>query len=398
MSACTFSSFDQTDSSGPEIRLIRKASREGIPLIGTLELLPQCSLACAFCYVNRKFPERGILGTFRSPERSFAPTLPAEDWLALAEELKKAGCLFLLLTGGEPFLHPEFLPLYAALRDMGFILTIHTNGTLITGRTARFLEQRPPRRVNVSLYGTSDRTYERLCHVRGGFTAALRGIRHLLEAGIDLRITCSAVRGNREEIEEIFSLGHSLGIPVFAETYLLPDSGSPAWRLSPEEAARLRVRTMPLVLGPERFRKEAGHLLSPSSAAAGKDSLSMSCLAGLCAFAVGCDGRLRLCSADTGASPHGRPAGQDGFTFPEEWERLKERRNRLLLPSACGGCRNRRMCRICPVSAGREREGAGMPPSYLCRYSEASLSFLCSSLQNPAAGSEKRLSFSALLW
>ena len=266
-----FSYPDHADR--PELRLIRTACASGIPLMGTLELLPVCNLSCDFCYVNRPFPPRGILGTYCSPEAEAlyasgsvsgpetaqegpclfraqeGPRLfRAEDWLLLAEEMKQCGCLFLLLTGGEPFLYPRFLSLYAALREMGFVLTINTNGTLISPKAARFLGQLPPRRVNVSLYGTSNRTYAALCHVRNGFDRALSGIRLLQENGIDIRINCSAVRGNREEIPDIFALGHSMGIPVFAETYMLPDpvlalhrssAGgvdrplSPAWRLTP---------------------------------------------------------------------------------------------------------------------------------------------------------------------
>ena len=44
----------------------------------------------------------------------------AAEWLKLAQEAKEAGMLFLLLTGGEPFLYPEFWELYGELKEMGF--------------------------------------------------------------------------------------------------------------------------------------------------------------------------------------------------------------------------------------------------------------------------------------
>lgn len=50
---------------------------------------------------------------------------------AYAEQAKAKGLLFLLLTGGEPFLYPEFRTLYARLKAMGLIVSVNTNSTLL---------------------------------------------------------------------------------------------------------------------------------------------------------------------------------------------------------------------------------------------------------------------------
>ena len=49
--------------------------------------------------------------------------LSLEQWLKIAREAKDAGMLFLLITGGEPFLWPQFWELYEALSEMGFLIT-----------------------------------------------------------------------------------------------------------------------------------------------------------------------------------------------------------------------------------------------------------------------------------
>ena len=54
-----------------------------------------------------------------------------ERWLEVAEQARASGLLYLLLTGGEPFLWPDFWPLYERLTEMGFVLSINTNGSLI---------------------------------------------------------------------------------------------------------------------------------------------------------------------------------------------------------------------------------------------------------------------------
>ena len=67
--------------------------------------------------------------------------------------MQKAGTVFLLLTGGEPLLFPDFKTLYRRLRNLGMILTINTNGTLLDEAWADFFATYPPRRINITLYG-----------------------------------------------------------------------------------------------------------------------------------------------------------------------------------------------------------------------------------------------------
>ena len=105
-----------------EERLVISATRKRIPLGGSFELLPLCNMNCRMCFLRLSPEEMRAQGRLRT----------ADEWLSLAREAKEAGMLFLLLTGGEPFLYPEFDRLYRGLSEMGLFLTLNTNGTLIT--------------------------------------------------------------------------------------------------------------------------------------------------------------------------------------------------------------------------------------------------------------------------
>ena len=120
--------------------------------------------------------------------------------------------LFLLLTGGEPFLYPEFRKLYMGLRKMGMILTINTNGTLIDEDLAAFLGANKPRRVNITLYGTDEKAYAELCHYPGGFEKTMNGIRLLRKYGVDVKIGGSLVKANRGDLDRLLDLGDELGV------------------------------------------------------------------------------------------------------------------------------------------------------------------------------------------
>ena len=81
-----------------EKSLIAKAARTHTPINGSLELLPLCNMNCEMCYVRLSRSELERKGHLRS----------AAEWISLVRQMQKAGTLFLLLTGGEPLLFPDF--------------------------------------------------------------------------------------------------------------------------------------------------------------------------------------------------------------------------------------------------------------------------------------------------
>ena len=111
-----------------EHTLIKRAKERKTPINGSLELLPLCNMNCDMCYVRLSREEMERQGRLRT----------ADEWLEIGRQMKEAGVLFLLLTGGEPLLFPDFKRMYLEMRGMGFILTINTNGTLIDEEWADF--------------------------------------------------------------------------------------------------------------------------------------------------------------------------------------------------------------------------------------------------------------------
>ena len=89
-----------------ERRLVHKAKASRIPINGNLELLPLCNMNCDMCYVRLSRTEMEAQGRLHT----------LDEWLDIAEKMRKAGTLFLLLTGGEPLLYPDFKQLYLKLK------------------------------------------------------------------------------------------------------------------------------------------------------------------------------------------------------------------------------------------------------------------------------------------
>ena len=230
--------------------LFHKASQSRIPLSGTFELSPVCNLACRMCYVRMTPQQVAAHGR---------PALPLARWLELAEQARSAGLLYLLLTGGEPFLWPDFWPLYERLTAMGFVLTVNTNGTLIDEAAIARLRARPPTRLNITLYGASNETYRSLCRADGMFTRVDRAIRGLREAGVLVKLNCSLTPHNAGDLEAMIRYARERSLILEVNTYMFPpmrrDPGQVGRndRFTPEEAARRHMERYRLQYGEETY-------------------------------------------------------------------------------------------------------------------------------------------------
>lgn len=114
-----------------EKALLERAKASKTPANGSLELLPICNMNCDMCYVRLSREEVQAHGGLHT----------TDEWIEIGKQMKDAGVLFLLLTGGEPLLFPDFKRLYTELQKMGFIITINTNGTLIDDEWILFFKK-----------------------------------------------------------------------------------------------------------------------------------------------------------------------------------------------------------------------------------------------------------------
>jgi len=89
------------------------------PQIAVLYVTARCNLNCAYCE---------DFGLSRSSEAP--PELSLEDALHVLRVIR-SGTDRLILTGGEPLLYPKIDDLVVAARELGFTITLTTNGLLL---------------------------------------------------------------------------------------------------------------------------------------------------------------------------------------------------------------------------------------------------------------------------
>lgn len=340
--------------------LYRQATAAGIPLSGTFELTPLCNMDCAMCYVRLS----------RSEQEAMGPLKDASHWLTLAQQAKEAGMLYLLLTGGEPFSHPQFLTILEGLHRMGFILTINTNGTLIDEDTVAWLRQYPPARINVSVYGASDETYARLCGRPDGFTRVTTAIRLLQEAGIAVKLNCSLTPHNAADLPAIADYARAHNLILQVATYMFPPLRKDEalvgqnHRFSPEEAAYYMAYADYLTLGAERFIAQEGGCPAPADPDehCATDGDGSRCRAGRCSFWITWQGQMAPC----GMFPTTEAPNVFTVPFDTAWTQVKAATAAIRLPAACATCAAKDTCRACAAMVITESGCFDRVPRYRC--------------------------------
>ena len=346
-------------------RLFSKAARNKIPLSGTFELSPICNFSCRMCYVRKTAEE------VRNQERQI---LPAEKWLEIAKAAGREGMLYLLLTGGEPFLYPDFWYLYEELNRMGFIISINTNGSLIDEAAVERLLQRPPMKINVTLYGATDSTYEALCGVRGVFSRVDRAITMLREAGIAVKLNGALTPDNICDLEACVRYAQERGLIYETNTYMFPPvRRDPSMagvnrRFTPEEAARYNLESYRLLYGEEAYRQRLEAIENGSIPPPGLDENCIDpvdgkvrCRAGKASFWITWDGWMTPC----GMMPEPR-VDVTGGSFVQQWTELVEISEKLRVSGLCSTCPNQQICHSCAAMAAAETGTTEKVPVYLC--------------------------------
>lgn len=359
----------------PQIKryIYQKSALNHTPVSGTFELTPRCNMNCRMCYIRMSEEE------MRERGREYT----AEEWIQMGKNCSERGMLFLLLTGGEPFLRKDFRYIYTELKKMGLFISINTNGTMIDAETVEWLKENPPTRINITLYGGGNETYKRLCGHPTGYDAATRAIEMLQDAGIYVNINASFTRYNIADLEQILEFGKQRGIKVNAATYMFPPvrsarEGVPneEVRFTPEEAGKARARAELYSMSEEEkfIRLKALHegratYMEEEEECERIPDEKMGCMAGRSSFWLTWDGRMTPCGMMN--EPVARPF-EEGFDLA--WKKITEETNKILLPAECRECKKRFACMVCGALCIAEGYGCSYKkPEYLCRQTEVFL-------------------------
>jgi radical SAM protein with 4Fe4S-binding SPASM domain len=327
---------------------------ERLPLMGSLELTYRCNLECVQCYCNLPPHDQKA----RSQELSLAEIRDMIDQVA------DEGCLWLLLTGGEPLLRPDFLEVYQHAKRAGMLVTLFTNGTLVNAEIADYLAEWPPRKVEITLHGVTRETFERVTRVAGSYDRCMRGIQHLLERDVPLSLKTTVTRLNLDELWETKEYVEGLGVKHRFDAMLIPrfDGSKQPYevRLSPEELVQLDMADE------ERWR-ELERLGDRLWGVVRGDDLYV-CGAGERSFHIDPYGRLGLCTISR-AHTYDLRQGSFRAAWTEFIPGVRSLKMERVVP--CRTCLAIALCGQCPAWSYLEHRDLYTPSAYVCAVGRA---------------------------
>lgn len=337
------------------LALHERLQTDRYPSNGTIEVTRRCPLTCSHCYNNLPMGDHAA----RSTE------LTLEEHCRILDEIAEAGCLWLLFTGGEIFARKDFLDIYTYAKRKGFLITLFTNGTLLTPQIADYLSEWRPFAIEITLYGRTRETYERLTGIPGSFDKCIRGIELLMERGLPLSLKTVAVTVNRHEIWEMKRYAEEeLGVGFKFDALMSPRidcSQSPLGvRLTPEETVELDLQDEKRVSEWKKFAERFGGPVNR-----GEHSEEVyHCGGGLNSFAIDPQGRMSICvlsHLDTYDLRQG--------SFLDGWNDFlfRVRSRKMSMQTKCVSCEIKAMCGMCPANGELESGHAEKPVDYLCQ-------------------------------
>lgn len=297
------------------------AIRHCAPFSTIFELTPFCNFQCVMCYIRLNKEQAEKQGAM----------LPADEWIKIAEKLRDMGTLNITLTGGEVFTHPDFWNIYEKLNQMGFWISVFTNGYLIDEDVmSKFRLYGMPHMMQITLYGASDDTYYRVCGSRDGFTRVAKAIDLLKEAKVPLSLSATMVKENAGDLQAIHKFAREKKVPVKHTTSVVKSSRGAT---NSAETSRLGIADFSHEYTLEDLEKSKYRIpeFPFSMCASYRKSL-----------VVTWNGKLQLCPFLS--SPSVGYSGDINSDFKKLYSLLEEIKN----PEECSDCDWKEFCQRCP--------------------------------------------------
>jgi uncharacterized Fe-S cluster-containing radical SAM superfamily protein len=191
--------LDLTGMKSDEAMIVRPPSLTPVTYSrASYEINLGCNFSCEHCYLEM---------------RPFS-AMALDDKNRLIEMLADMGVLWFQITGGEPLIDPDFIPVYEHAHDAGMMVEILTNGSQL-GRpdSLAALTKRRPHKITVSMYGASAATADALTNTRGAFKNMYAGLTAAAGAGLPVEVTIIVTKHNIDDLEAMRSLIADLGLP-----------------------------------------------------------------------------------------------------------------------------------------------------------------------------------------
>lgn len=333
-----------------------------VPYLVAVNLTRRCNLACAHCYMDAVQRSTAAEGELTDAELA----------ALFAEIGGRAPGTILVLSGGEPLLHPGLEGLVAAGVESGLRMVVGTNGVLLREPLALRLKAAGLEGMGISLDSVRPEGHDAFRGVKGAFGKTCEAIRICRSAGIHVQVHFTVTRHNRGEIAAAVELARELGASIINFFFLVcVGRGDGRMDLDPREyeSALLEIaalqRSARGILVQTRCTPHFKRILhqqdpeNPYTRAMGYDGGGCPAATHYCRITP--KGDMTPCPYMELAAGNIRDGG-----FWKLWDEarlMKSLRDQSLLKGRCGSCEYKAICGGCRARALAKGDLMGEDPS-----------------------------------
>lgn len=182
----------------PSIIFLREYFKKKPHIVSVqIEISNTCNERCIHCYI---------------PHENKTTHLDIGLLKELLSACQDLGVITVLLTGGEPMMHPRFVEILNLVSKYDFEVKILSNLTLLTNEIIDAIKKSNCTGVQVSLYSMDPNIHDSITCKKGSFNKTIDSISALLDAGIPVQLSCVIMKQNKIGYRDVLRWGAERGI------------------------------------------------------------------------------------------------------------------------------------------------------------------------------------------
>ena len=207
------------------------STRANAPYKADLALTYACNNDCPHCY--------------NEPDRFDLPPMDRASWASVLDVMARVGVPHVILTGGEPTMHPDVLGIIEDATARGLVVGMNSNGRRYAG--GDFAAQARAAgldHLQVTVESHRADVHDAMVGAKA-WEQTTRGVRRAREAGLLTITNTTLTRANARELDPLLDfLAGDLGLTTFAMNAMIHSGGGSANpdTIHPEELAAILVR------------------------------------------------------------------------------------------------------------------------------------------------------------
>lgn len=319
-----------------------------------LELTYRCNERCRHCYLDVH------------EEQTPSWELSENEWLKVVDQLARMGCMNVLVTGGEPTMHPAFLSICERIIKRGMLCDVYTNGLAISDDLFDSLCKLPLNSVSVSLYSGSSKFHDKITGVPGSFRKTLSNLLRFKASGFDAYAKVPVFHKHLDDFFEAKELGDKHGFRVLASTILVPGHSG-------------KTRN-PMMMDADEYHTFLDRVAKPDPSNDSPTSIEKYrteplCQAGQSTLCVSPFGEVMPCNSFTVSCGNVRRSSLSQIWRTSDFLRRIRKIRRCDVSPRCATCNDITYCTVCLGASWNETHGQITPCSWSCEQTRVRAAF-----------------------